>query len=238
MSFKEQIDSGIIRETALISVRAAGRIDTFCPYINVSSYIRTFMSDCCLSDLREQLNPSVFDAFDRPTCFPGTHQEIRQGIIKWVLSGTAQTVFWFYGIAGLGKSTVSTTIASYFRQISRLGAFLFLVKAKSEPSLVIRSIVYQLALFDASIGERILSEIDQGHRDALVRTSVQQFAFEPALIVRVCVSGSSSGRRISLRVRCSTLCTPGMTWRQTDFCDSGTTSWPPSRRSLSLAPRL
>ena len=32
-SLKEQIDSGIIRETALVSVRAAGRIDTLCSYI-------------------------------------------------------------------------------------------------------------------------------------------------------------------------------------------------------------
>ena len=125
---------------------------------------------------------------------------------------------------------------SYFRQISRLGVSLFFVKAKSEPSLVIRLIVYQLALFDASIGERILSKIDQGHRDALIQTSVQQFAFEPAPVVRVCIGGSSSGRRISLRVRCSTLCMPGMTWRRTGFRDIGTMSWPPSRRSLSLPP--
>ncbi|KIM75648.1 hypothetical protein PILCRDRAFT_798830 [Piloderma croceum F 1598] len=36
-----------------------------------------------------------------------------------------QTVLWLHGLAGSGKNTISTTIASIFGNSGRLGAFLF-----------------------------------------------------------------------------------------------------------------
>lgn len=99
--------------------------------------------------------------FDRSLCLSGTREGIRQKIIEWMFSTTPQNILWLYGVAGSGKSTVSTTIADHFKQMARLGAFLFFLREKSEPSSVVRTIAHRLALFDSSIGEKILSSIDE-----------------------------------------------------------------------------
>ena len=99
---------------------------------------------------------------------------IKDEIIKWVFSETTQNIFWLYGVAGSGKSTVSTTVASHFRDMSRLGAFLFFERGKSEPSSVIRTIAYNVALYDSSIAARIISEITSNH-DIIGAPSMDQF---------------------------------------------------------------
>ncbi|EJD04719.1 uncharacterized protein FOMMEDRAFT_68526, partial [Fomitiporia mediterranea MF3/22] len=66
-----------------------------------------------------------------PQCLPGTRTEIMRQVVEWVLSDSDKNVFWLHGVAGSGKSTVSTTIAEYFRGISRLGAHLFFERGKS-----------------------------------------------------------------------------------------------------------
>ncbi|KAL5514113.1 hypothetical protein ACEPAG_2874 [Sanghuangporus baumii] len=152
--FKEQIDSGL----ALYSVRAAHREsqrnkDTF---------------------LRQRLNPSHMDAFDRPLCLPGSHPEVMQRILEWATSDTMQNIFWLHGVAGCGKSTISTTIADHLRDIALLGAFLFFERGKSKPSSVIRTIAYKLSLFDSSIGSSILAQIEHDN-DIASATALRQF---------------------------------------------------------------
>ncbi|KAL5520517.1 hypothetical protein ACEPAG_9741 [Sanghuangporus baumii] len=152
--FKKEIDSGVILHTAFVSVRAVQGIDKIL--------------------LHQQLDPGHFDAFDRPSCLPETRLEIRKQIIEWMFSETTQNVFWLYGVAGSGKSTISATIAQHFRDMSRLGAFLFFERGRSEPSSVIRTIAYKLGIFDSSIGSNILSAI-AGDQDIATATAVHQF---------------------------------------------------------------
>jgi hypothetical protein len=72
-------------------------------------------------------------------------------------------ILWMHGLAGSGKSTLSTTIANFFRDRGRLGAFIFLdrdVFESSQPGVVIRTLAYQLGLFHHRIGRAIAAAID------------------------------------------------------------------------------
>ncbi|KAL5532079.1 hypothetical protein ACEPAF_5643 [Sanghuangporus sanghuang] len=124
--------------------------------------------------LLQRLSPTPMDGFHRPECLPGTRTKIRTQIIDWMFSETKQNVFWLYGVADSGKSTVSTTIANHFREMSRLGAFLFFERGKSEPSSVLRTIAYKLALFDSSIGTSILSQLEHD-KDIATASPLHQF---------------------------------------------------------------
>ncbi|KAL5521305.1 hypothetical protein ACEPAG_9228 [Sanghuangporus baumii] len=153
-SFKQKIDSGLVLHTAIVSMRTSQGMNDI--------------------SLLQRLNPTSMDGFHRSECLPGTRTEIRAQIIDWIFSDTKQNIFWLYGVAGSGKSTVSTTVASHFRDMSRLGAFLFFERGKSEPSSVIRTIAYKLALFDSSIGTSILSEIEND-KDIATASPLHQF---------------------------------------------------------------
>jgi len=80
-------------------------------------------------------------------------------IVDWGSSPSCQqNVLWLYGLAGSGKSTLSTTIAQLFRERGSLGAFLFFdrdVTERSDPTTVIRTLAYQLGSFDRHIGSVI-----------------------------------------------------------------------------------
>src|ERR1700685_609660 len=103
-----------------------------------------------------ELEPAKMEASGRSECLPSTRQDILSEIVDWATKPSGDhNIFWLYGLAGAGKSTLSTTIASYFRDLGRLGAFVFFDRAfpeRSHPSKVIRTIDYRLGLFDPRIG--------------------------------------------------------------------------------------
>ena len=60
------------------------------------------------------------DASDRTECLQGTRIAMIQLITDWALDPAgAQNVMLLHGIAGVGKSTLSTTIANRFREQGR-----------------------------------------------------------------------------------------------------------------------
>jgi hypothetical protein len=103
------------------------------------------------------------EASGRPECLPSTRQEILHQIIDWATDPSCdQNVLWYRGLAGSGKSTLSTTVASTFRELGRLGAFVFFDRRypeKSHPSKVIRTLAYKLGSFDQRIGAAICAAI-------------------------------------------------------------------------------
>jgi adenylylsulfate kinase-like enzyme len=105
------------------------------------------------------------DASGRTECMSATRSDILGQIRDWAKNiSDTQNVFWLYGVAGSGKSTISTTLASYFRNQGRLGAFLFFDRSfpeKSHPSKVIRTLAYKLGLFNRRIGTAISAVIEQ-----------------------------------------------------------------------------
>lgn len=103
------------------------------------------------------------DAYDRPECLAGTRTDILTVIEHWVKNSTSsQNFFWLFGLAGSGKSAISTTISNLFREKGRLGAFVFFdrdFRSRSDPSTVVRTLAYQLGSFHPSIGTRIAKAI-------------------------------------------------------------------------------
>ncbi|EJC98391.1 WD40 repeat-like protein [Fomitiporia mediterranea MF3/22] len=131
------------------------------------------------------------DAYHRPQCLPGTRTKIQKDIVEWASSCSDQNVFWLHGIAGSGKSTVSTTIAEHFRTISRLGAHLFFERGKSDPSLVIRTLAYKLALFDSAVAKHVSMAIDQDKEiaQAMAATQFESLLYHPLASVSDAMQG-------------------------------------------------
>jgi NACHT domain len=95
----------------------------------------------------------------RPTCLDGTRLDVIKFIMDWIAdeSNDRERVLWLNGLAGSGKSTLSTTIASMMRDLHLLGAFFFFNRDVPEKNAqtLIRTLAYQLAVFDVSIGAEI-----------------------------------------------------------------------------------
>jgi hypothetical protein len=101
------------------------------------------------------------DASARVECLPSTRQEILQFVTDWVTSpSTDQNILWLHGMAGSGKSALATTISNYFQNLGRLAAFLFFdrdITERSDPTSVIRTLAYQLSVFDSKFLRAISS---------------------------------------------------------------------------------
>jgi hypothetical protein len=62
----------------------------------------------------------------RAKCLTGTRVDILNFIHEWLTTPSdSENILSLYGVAGSGKSTISTTVSEYFRNLERLGAFIF-----------------------------------------------------------------------------------------------------------------
>ena len=99
------------------------------------------------------------EEYKRTTCLPNTRLNVKKDIMEWIADGSddAKKVLWVYGLAGTGKSTLSTTIAQITREVHRLGAFFFFNRdiPQGNFATLIRTLAYQLAMFDARFGAAI-----------------------------------------------------------------------------------
>ena len=117
------------------------------------------------------------NASSRSSCLPGTRVAIINEIVDWAIepvSKDGKNILWLHGVAGSGKSTLATTVAERFYDLRRQGAYLFFERAKSSPQLVIRTLAYKLANFDASIGAAI-SDCLRDDKDIIERSYEVQF---------------------------------------------------------------
>ncbi|KZP15975.1 hypothetical protein FIBSPDRAFT_832257 [Athelia psychrophila] len=132
----------------------------------MSSHTRDGVDRLVKSDILKVLDPAKMNAADRPMCLPGTRQDRQKEIIEWLMSPSEQNqnVMWLHGGAGLGKSTLATTIAEYFRGLQRRGAFLFFDRntpIESSPSRVICTLAYQLAEHDEGVRSAVSAAIER-----------------------------------------------------------------------------
>ena len=99
------------------------------------------------------------DEYNRTTCLPNTRLDVIREVTQWIAddSDDQKKVLWVYGLAGTGKSTLSTTIAQIMRELHRLGAFFFFNRDIPQRNFatLIRTLAYQLATFDARFGGAI-----------------------------------------------------------------------------------
>jgi hypothetical protein len=187
LNLKKDFDSGITIQTAIVSVRTHQDVSAIrtCCYCGVP----TIRGMKCISLVRKQtlleLAPPEMDASSRPECLPSTRQAVLREIIDWATDPTREeNILWYRGLAGSGKSTISTTIASTFRDLRRLGAFVFFDRRypeRSHPSKVIRALAYKLGLFDPRIGVAICTAIDDfpGINDSSLEVQFTKLILEP-----------------------------------------------------------
>ncbi|KZP24201.1 WD40 repeat-like protein [Athelia psychrophila] len=139
------------------------------------------------------LDPTRMNAADRPMCLPGTKQDRQKETIEWLMTPSDQNVMWLYGAAGVGKSTLATTIAEYFRGLHRRGAYLFFDRnspTESSPSRVIGTLVYQLAEHDEGVRSAVSAAIE---RDPQLATAPLVTQFKSLL----CETLSTASTRIA-----------------------------------------
>jgi WD40 repeat protein len=129
------------------------------------------------------------DASRRVGCLSNTRTEIIKFIVEWVDDPPAQhNILWLHGLAGSGKSTLSTTIANIFGDSGRLGAFLFFdrdVTERSDPSRVISTLAHQLASSHPRIGLalRAVLETNSNILTWPISRQFQKLIFEPVLTI-------------------------------------------------------
>jgi hypothetical protein len=131
------------------------------------------------------LNPVRMNASSRPECLPDTRQDLLKSITDWLTTPSPdQNIFWLCGLAGSGKSTIATTIAEYFRELGRLGAFMFFDRknpSSSEPAAVVPTLCHKLASFDPTIRAAVCAQIerDPGITEASLRVQFTKLLREP-----------------------------------------------------------
>lgn len=143
---QDDLNSGLTLHTAFVSSQNREGIERL-GVLTCANHRCTFvLTPRCavMSDILKGLKPAEMNATSRPLCLPGTRQDLLKDIIDRLLTPSSdQNVVWLYGAAGLGKSTLATTVAEYFRGLQRRGAFLFVDRnapIESHPDRVIRTL--------------------------------------------------------------------------------------------------
>ncbi|KAJ6506227.1 hypothetical protein C8R47DRAFT_1241369 [Mycena vitilis] len=119
----------------------------------------------------------------RTKCFPGTRSKVISEITEWALL-SSDKFLWMHAHAGSGKSTISTTMASVFESMGRLGSFVFFdrdVELRSEPSGMIRTIAYQLGCHRKDIAGGIRASVDS-ENDARIHDVTMDVQFRRLLV--------------------------------------------------------
>jgi hypothetical protein len=135
-------------------------------------------------DNLKDLNPAPMDSFSRSECLPNTRQVILKFVMDWLTTPSgSENVLWLHAMAGFGKSTISTTVAESFRELGRLGAFIFFNRntTDSDPAVVIRTLSYQLARFDQSIKSAVCDVIEDnpGITESAIRVQFSELILRP-----------------------------------------------------------
>ncbi|KAJ5633196.1 hypothetical protein N7490_009535 [Penicillium lividum] len=76
-----------------------------------------------------------FDSFsnrDEVRCLQGTRVEILRQVMDWALSPNQKSIFWLNGMAGMGKSTISRTVAKALKDTNHLGASFFFQRGEED----------------------------------------------------------------------------------------------------------
>ncbi|KAF7987125.1 hypothetical protein HWV62_333 [Athelia sp. TMB] len=172
------------------------------------------------SDNLEKLVRAKMVAGDRRTCLSGTRQDVLKDVFERLMAPSDKNIIWLHGAAGLGKSTIATSAAEHFAELQKRGAFLFFdrnLPIESDPSRVISTLAYQLAMHNGVVGSAISAAID---RDALLcdaaTTLTSQFTSllskplseasaeieEPIIVVLDALDecGNAASRRTLLRI--------------------------------------
>ncbi|KAG9311726.1 hypothetical protein JVU11DRAFT_7966 [Chiua virens] len=174
-SLKQSLETGTAIQAALVSFRLDENVSIL---LNAQTLLK--------------LGPSDMDDAARSECLPDTRMDILIEIFAWVSMPVVKgNIYWLHGFPGSGKSTIATSVANIFRDLRRLGAFAFFsrgVASRNDPTLLIRTLAYQLGEFDHRIGDaiaRVIKEVPS-IRQAPLRCQFQKLLVEPFASLQDC----------------------------------------------------
>ena len=141
------------------------------------TFSRVMLSHDFRPALKGVLNPAEMDEYNRTTCLENTRLNVIEDVMKWIADDSEDTkqVLWVHALAGMGKSTLSTTIAQKLRELERLGGFFFFNRDKPQRNFatLIKTLAYQFAMFDARFGDAIWRVAEKNHNIAGMLLAVQ-----------------------------------------------------------------
>ncbi|THH29653.1 hypothetical protein EUX98_g4535 [Antrodiella citrinella] len=128
----------------------------------VSYRVLSVATDIRRDQILGRLRTVTMDAAGREACLPNTRNKLLEDLITWVLRPSEQNIRLVVGMWGSGKSALATTLANYFSELHRLGAYLFFSRTPPQttgPVDVIRSLAAHLAVLDTRIAEAVAEHI-------------------------------------------------------------------------------
>lgn len=133
-----------------------------------------------------KLHPVMMDASTRSGCLDDTRADVIADIRKWVVDPAGKSMLWLWGLVGSGKSTLLTSIAEALRKDYKLGAFVFFnrdVAERCDPSIVVRTLAFELGMSNIRIGTEIANSITENPRimNAPLRLQFQKLLLEPLI---------------------------------------------------------
>jgi len=153
------------------------------PYAILISLKRALIRELQPSNLADRkcyLVGEMKEVLRRSVCTRGTRKRLLNDIVAWAEGTSSETIYWLFGPAGTGKSTIAHTIARRFElataddPIVLGGNFMCsrLFEETRSATHIVRTIVYQLALkckpfADALTHSGKFDTISQSPRDQL-----------------------------------------------------------------------
>ena len=108
-------------------------------------------------------------------CFKDTRTAITNKIIKWFNDPNSPPIFWLYGLAGTGKSTIARTIGVKAKESGYITASFFFSRvgnaSQRDPTYMFPTLAHQLAARSSDlhriIGDAVIQSPDIDHAGAL-----------------------------------------------------------------------
>jgi hypothetical protein len=170
----------VLGRMELVQSQMASSVDLMRGYLQSFSHLTLpygFRPEC-----REVLKPEEMDPMDT-FCVVNTRRNTINDIMAWTAddSTEAKKVLWVYGLAGTGKSTLSSTIAQNMHSLHRLGAFFLFNRDKPlrDSRTLIRTLAYRLADFDPCFRAAISPLVKQ---DSNITIASLEYQFQNMLI--------------------------------------------------------
>ncbi|KAJ7844761.1 hypothetical protein B0H14DRAFT_2776188, partial [Mycena olivaceomarginata] len=159
VELQQSLDRGLRKYTAF----ATAHIESMTIHTkSMTRQIQETVQDSAQSAKLQTLRPVIMDASLRLPCLAGTRHDLLSFITTWLTappdSADSGNILWLYSVAGVGKSTIATSVSQHLRALNSLGAFLFFTRgnlATSSPSSVIPTIAFGLAQLNAHLASAI-----------------------------------------------------------------------------------
>ncbi|KAH6883946.1 vegetative incompatibility protein HET-E-1 [Thelonectria olida] len=116
-------------------------------------------------------------------CHPETRVALRQEIMRWAEDPQGERILWLYGGAGMGKSTISRTMAESFADKGDLGASFFFKRGERDrgsAALLFTTIAAQLIAKEPALAAMISAAIDA---DSAVTSKALKEQFEKLILI-------------------------------------------------------